>query len=218
MIECSNENIYYKKKRKLHFKFPFYLFVFLIIFLSYYRFFVTKKIVQICKEYSYSICAECVNNAVILSLSNGLKYSEIINVEKNSNGDINLISLNSVNANSIARDTIKNTKIFLNDMLSEGVPLPFFAFLGFDFISGYGKVYNYKFLSISSVNNQFISQFKSVGINQTLHSIYINIICKVAINVPMAKNEEIFETRVLLSESVLVGKVPEIYLSGNLNG
>ena len=90
MIECSNENIYYKKKRKLHFKFPFYLFVFLIIFLSYYRFFVTKKIVQICKEYSYSICAECVNNAVILSNNDPIKVVNAIeHIEQYQNDRVN---------------------------------------------------------------------------------------------------------------------------------
>ena len=211
MIECSSENIYYKKKRKFRLRFPFFILLIILLIFSYYRFFVTRKLVEICKEYSYSVCAESVNNAVVLSMSKDVNYSGLVNVQKNSNGDINLISLNTINANVFARDMVNNSKVLIKEKLSNGVPLPWLAFLGFDFLSGYGKEFNFKYLAISSVNCEFKGKFTSVGINQTLHSVYLKVVCSVAVNVPMAHNETIFESEVLVCENVLVGKVPEVY-------
>jgi hypothetical protein len=55
-----------------------------------------------------------------------------------------------------------------------------------------------------------------VGINQTLHSIYVNVNCELKITTPLNVQIEKISTPVLLNETVLVGKVPSVYLNGNL--
>ena len=90
------------------------------------------------------------------------------------------------------------------------------SFLGSKLLSGYGSKIYLKIASINSVEFEFSSVFKSVGINQTLHSIYIDVLIKVVIEIPLARQEEIIKTSIMINESVLVGKVPEIYLNGAL--
>ncbi len=216
MIECSSERIWYKNKRKFRLKFPFFFIITLILACIYYKFHVTKQIVGICKQYSYSVCAESSNDAVLISLSNGLEYSDLINIEKDSAGNISLMTANAYNINLIARKTAENTKKLILDRISLGVPIPWLAFLGVDFLSGYGKTLNFKYLAINSVNCEFYGEFKSVGINQTLHSIYLKVNSKVSFNIPFDKTATELSTSVLISENVLVGKVPDLYLGGNL--
>ena len=87
------------------------------------------------------------------------------------------------------------------------------AFSGVDFLSGYGKKINIKTLAVTSVDCDFYSEFNSVGINQTIHSIFVNVKCEIEVfNFPKKTVKE-FETKVLICQSVLVGKVPEIYLN-----
>ena len=86
------------------------------------------------------------------------------------------------------------------------------AFSGIKALSGYGKNVNYNALEISTVDCFIDGEFKSVGINQTIHSIYANIRVKLVIDVPFDRQSEEFSTKVLISENIIIGKIPEIYL------
>ena len=79
-----------------------------------------------------------------------------------------------------------------------------------------GEKYIYKAVNIVSVISEFKSNFNSVGVNQTLHSIYIDVIVMVEIIFPLNKTTVKNSTPILISESVLIGKVPDIYLNGKI--
>jgi sporulation protein YunB len=221
MIECSNENIWYKKRRRKNFKRVstfFISFIILVSFVSYYKFVVVKQIYKICEDYAYSYSAEAVNQVVIESLTIPAKYSDLITVEKNENGDIVLMRTNSYKVNLINKEVAISTKNKLSQKLNGGIPIPILTFSGIEILSGYGAIIKYKSINVVSVDCDFKSKFESVGINQTLHSIYIEIISCVDIEAPFNKKTTQCRTAVLLSETILVGKVPEVYLNGKIFG
>jgi sporulation protein YunB len=219
MIECCNNNIWYKKLRKKKFKkfaTIFFTVILVLAIIIHYKNNVSVQIFNTCYDYASAYSTEAVNEAVLSSVSINTKYSDIVNVEKNLNGDIVLMQINSTNINIINKEISINTEELLKERLKNGIPIPFFSFSGIKLISGYGPKIFYKTVNVVSVSCNFDSVFKSVGINQTLHSIYLVVVCKVNIEIPSKNNEIIYENLVLLSESVLVGKVPEFYLNGNL--
>jgi hypothetical protein len=116
----------------------------------------------------------------------------------------------------VNKEIVSKTKSSLDAVLKDGIKIPFMAFTGIKVLSGYGKKVNFKAVAVESVNSEFQSEFTSVGINQTLHSIYVLVVCDVNLHTSIKKQTERVETKVLISESVLVGKVPEVYLGGNL--
>ena len=65
---------------------------------------------------------------------------------------------------------------------------------------------------IGSVVCRFISNFETAGINQTVHKIYVNIKASVGVVMPLSSRNFSAEQQVLISESVIVGQVPEVYL------
>lgn len=218
MIDCSNEYIYYKKKRfnkKKGLAFLFVILVFIFL-LSFYNFIITPQLCDICNDYAYYLCVESVNDAVMVSLNNSTDYSELISIEKNNSGEIIMISSNSHKINLLSRNIEKLALERLKAELKKGVEIPFWAFSGIKILSGYGKQIQFNYLSISSVRCNFVSEFKSVGINQTLHSIYVSVESNVNLELPLSKRKIANETSVLIAETVLVGKIPEIYLNGNL--
>lgn len=221
MIRCYAENIWYvKKKRKKRKKF---LVLFFIIFLisilfSYYRYVVSEHIISICVDYTNSFATEAVNNAVLISLKDEIKYSNLIFIEKNNSGDIVLMNTDSLKINTINREIATITQQNLKERLKIGIDIPVLAFSGISLLSGYGVTLNFNSISISEVVCNFSSKFQSVGINQTLHSIYIDVVCEVNIEIPLNKKTEKSVTSVLISEAVLIGKVPDTYLNGNLFG
>ncbi len=219
MIECSNERILKKKKiikNRKFFKF-FVFFLILILLFTYYKTAISNTLTSVCGDYAYSYCTWAVNESVGESLSDGLRYSDLITVEKDKEGNITLINTNSYKINVISKDIAESTRKNLNNKLKAGVPISALAFSGIGLLSGYGDILYFKFISVSSVNCDFLSEFKSVGINQTLHSLYMLIETKVNIEIPLNKKEKNYSTSVLISETVLVGKIPDIYLNGNLS-
>ena len=221
MIECSEEKIYYKKHRKNKFKRCFSFFLVLIIILSlflYYKNFVTKSIYEVCYKEASTICADSVNKSILFALKEQTIYDELIDIEKDKDGNIVLMTANAYKMNLIARDTAVKTQEILAKKLDEGIEMPYLIFTGIDAIAGYGRKFNFKTLHVSSVNSEFKSNFTSVGINQTLHSIYLSVVSKLVVALPFANEETECVTDILLCESVLVGKVPEVYLNGKLLG
>lgn len=219
MIEIYAENIWYKKRKRVKPKRFFALFLFFTIITSiflYYRYVITEQIILICSDYTYSFATESVNRAVLDSMDDKVKYSNLVIVEKNNSGDIVMMSTDSLKVNTISREVAEKTQALLEKKLNKGIEIPLMAFSGINLISGYGKLIKFKALSVSDVICEFTSTFKSVGVNQTLHSIYIDVICQTDIEIPLNRRTENCVTSVLVCESVLIGKVPEVYLNGNL--
>lgn len=217
MIECTDQYIYYKRRRIKKRRFlVFFAIILLVGIIIYQQNAVFKLIVNICEDNSYALSATSVNQAVALSLKEEVKYSELIGVEKNADGDIVLISANALKINVITRDIAQNTERILSEKLKNGVNVPILAFSGIAFLSGAGKQIKYRYISVSGVDCDISGEFKSVGINQTLHSVFVTVKTRINVEFLRSSKETEFFSKVLISEAVLVGKVPEIYLNGRL--
>lgn len=219
MIECSAEKIYYKKSskgRKRRFFRPFAGFLIIIGLILYYTFAVTDSVYFALSAYIEQYSLEAINQASKSTIGQSEDYSEFITVEKNQSGDIVLMKSNTQKINSVKTEISLKTQSGLKKKLNDGIDIPFMAFSGLKFLSGYGSKVNFKSISISSVNASFDGEFRSVGINQTLHSIYIKVLVRVSVE--MTGRSKIFEnfSTILISEAVLVGKVPDTYLNGKL--
>lgn len=213
MIECVNENIWYKrkgKKTKRRKKFLILVF-FLVVLYIFYSLFIVQNVGEICYSKCQSVATEGINKAIIKFSDNTL-YNKIINIEKNTSGDIVLIETNSNSVNSLSSRISLETKEIINNRLNDGIEIPFFAFTGIKSLSGYGKNIKYKALEVINVESSFENCFESVGINQTLHSVFLNVYTKIKVFMPL-KNT-IVETcsNVLLCETVVIGKIPDVYL------
>lgn len=159
-----------------------------------------------------------VNSAVGDILLGGLSYDDIVTVTYNDEGDVSTISANSSTVNSIARRAAYFTQTNLTELSQSGVDIPLGAFTGIEALSGYGKMLNVKIVPVVSTECSFISRFVSAGINQTLHSIFIEVVTDITI-VLASRTERVLATaEVLVCESIINGKIPQIYLQGGLLG
>ena len=222
MIEVTERRIYgcipkYKRrlgvrvKRKI-----FALFIAGIMFCGYLyaRSAVFELIAEVCYDSLYATTVSAVNTAVIDSVDDSELFKKLVLVEKNTAGEVVMISYDSVKVNELSRKVAEKTERILENKTKNGTPVPFFAFTGIRLLSGYGFPVYYKSIKISSVDCGFNGGFKGAGINQTLHSLYLEIICRFSVEfLSEVKKAEIYST-VLIGETVIVGKIPEIYLNG----
>lgn len=220
MIECTDKNIYYKRrhrKRSLRRCFAFFVVILLVIgMIYYYKNSICEQIFRITANQTSAFCVESVNFAILSLFEDEVKYENLIELQENEQGEITLINANPVKINVLSRKIANTTSSVLKLKINNDVKIPALAFSGISLLAGYGNSVQFKTISVTSVDCDFRSEFKSAGINQTLHSIYIDVNVKVMIEMPLTQNECKEKASVLVCESVVIGKVPNTYFDGNL--
>jgi hypothetical protein len=89
---------------------------------------------------------------------------------------------------------------------------------GIEAFAGLGPNIYFRIIPVSSVSCGFSSDFASVGINQTKHSIYLNVVADISIVMPSRTENFAVVTQILVGESVIVGKVPDTFLQSDIFG
>ena len=179
---------------------------------------VTNVLKSIAEASMRSITTVAVNDAVYYTLSDKLRYEDLVGIERSDGGEIQAISSNAFQINRIARDTAYMSQENLNKMSEDGVEVPLGALSGVEAWAGFGPKIHLKIIPISNVSCKFVSKFDAAGINQTKHSIYLEIVADISIIMPSGTSNFASLTEVLVCERVLVGKVPETYLQADIFG
>jgi len=177
---------------------------------------VTSVLQGIAKAAMSSITTEAVNDAVYYTLSDGARYEELVNIERDANGNILAVTSNSLQINRIARDAAYMSQRNLTEMSGAGVNIPVGALTGIKAFAGMGPKINLKIIPICSVECKFTSSFESVGLNQTKHSIYLNVIADITIVMMREVSNFASTTEVLICENIIVGRLPDIYMESDM--
>ena len=191
---------------------------FLIDLILYIQLNVTNVLKSIAEATMRSITTVAVNDAIYYTLSDQVRYEDLVNVARDDEGNIQAISSNSFQINRIARDTAYMSQQNLKKMSEDGIQVPLGAFTGVEAWAGFGPKITLKIIPISNVECRFVSEFEGAGINQTKHSIYLEIVADISIIMPSGTSNFASLTEVLICESVLVGKVPDTYLQADIFG
>ena len=179
---------------------------------------VTRVLVSISEATMRASTTIAVNDAVFYTLSDELRYEDLVNVERDGQGEIVAVSANALKINKIARDTASISQSNLKNLSLNGIPIPLGALTGIEAFAGLGPQIPFRIIPVSSVTCDFSSAFESVGINQTKHSIYLNVIADISIVMPSRTENFAVATEILVGEFVIVGDVPDTYLQTDVFG
>lgn len=208
------------KKRKFR-RFKIIVSVFCLLIIGVLIFFqrnVTRVLISISEATIRSITTVAVNDAIYYTLNDSLRYEDLVTIDRDINGNVTSITTDSLKINRIARDTAYLSQENLTKMSAEGIMIPIGALTGIEMLAGFGEKINIKIIPISNVECGFVSKFESAGINQTKHSIYLEIVSSISIIMPTATTDLASTIEVLVCESVIVGSIPDVYLQGAAGG
>ena len=209
-----------KKKRR---KRRFYLFVLVFLALGvtlfiYFQNNVTRVLISISEATMRASTTVAVNDAVFYTLSDEMRYEDLVTITRDEAGNIVGIGANALKINKIARDTASISQSNLKNLSLNGIPVPLGALTGIEAFAGLGPSIHFRIIPVSSVSCDFSSAFESVGINQTKHSIYLNVVADISIVMPSRTENFAVVTEILIGESVIVGKIPDTYLQSDIFG
>lgn len=186
--------------------------------LFYFQRNVTRVLISISEATMRACTAVAVNDAVYYTLSDEMRYEDLVTVTRNEQGEILAVASNPLKINKIARDTASISQSNLKNLSLNGIPVPLGALTGIEALAGVGPNIYFRIIPVSSVSCGFSSTFESVGINQTKHSIYLNVIADISIVMPSKTENFAVTTDILVGEWVIVGSVPDTYLQSDIFG
>ena len=201
------------KRRKTKLVIFSVLLIFSLI-LSYIFLVVNPVVVEATRASIFSLSTSAVSDAVFDVLTEeNLSYKDIVTIDKNSDGNVSHIYLDTVKLNVIARRFYQVAQTYLNKMGECGVMVSLGTFTGIPFLSGIGPEVNLKLTPIGAMTSTFESKFVSAGINQTSHSIFVRLYASVSLILPSYSQTIDSVTEVLVAENIIVGDIPQFYFS-----
>lgn len=203
----------YKRKRKrLAIAISSIILLFAVV-VVYIRFVVTPVVKTVAEEKVRALTVSTVNAAVTSVLEAEPSFVDMVEYGHDANGDLNSIKINATRINAVMQRSVQKTQNGLSDMISSGVNIPVGSVSGITFLSGKGPNLNVAVIPVGSVDARLRSEFSEIGINQTIHKIYLSLDSTIKIIIPGAGNTIKSSSEVLLVESVIIGKVPDTYLN-----
>ncbi len=195
----------------------FLLFIVLVLILSIILYFFSTKILLDLGEANYSgMLSSASYYAINKSLTNKITYEDLITIEKDGNDKITMIKTDAYKFNALTSKIADGVSEFLSAEIDKGVAVPIGAFTGIKMFAGFGKKVYMPLLSIPSVKCEVVSSFESVGINQTRHSLYVNIVPEVYIITRFKTRDLTDKITILIFDNFITGEVPEMYFAGKI--
>ncbi|MBQ7086187.1 MAG: sporulation protein YunB [Clostridia bacterium] len=159
-----------------------------------------------------SIATRAINDTINSEMeANAHEYADIVYFEKDGTGGIIAAKLDITKINKLKARVVSAVAERLRITGDMTVKIPLGNVINGEIFSGRGPKISVKLVPTGSVNASFYSEFTSAGINQTRHRILINTSVYISVILPAGAAGTEVMSEVAISETILVGKVPESY-------
>ena len=203
-----------KLKRKLQLFFALFG-VFVLVFYLVFEFSLYPLIEKTAIAEGRNLATVVINDAVYGVLESGLLGDgEFVRLVRDDEGSVVSLESNSDRINRAKALISREIEKRLGDeALSVSVPLG--NVTGIKLLSGLGPSVKIKTLPVRSVTTDIVSVFSQSGINQTWHRILLQVDADFGVMVLSRTLECRISDSILLSDTVIVGRVPDAYTDIN---
>lgn len=202
------------KARKRHLKAWFALLLLILVTVGYIIIddAIRPTILSLSEARLRAIAVKAMNEAVRETVGSGVTYTDLINIQKDKEGNIALISANAVLMNNLAANTAIAAQDKILNIGEQGIKIPIGTILGGQLMSGRGPAVVVRVEPVGSVTTDFMTEFEAAGINQTRHKIYLVLNASVRILIGNSSQTVEISSQVLISETIIIGDVPQSYV------
>ena len=166
------------------------------------------------EAYVKNLATRAVNNAIIEKLADeDITYHSLVDVTKNTQGNVTSISTDAVRFNKLKADIALVTLNKLGELRDLRVGIPVGNLCGAQMFAGRGPLIPIRITPAGSVEVEVKNSFTSCGINQTRHEVFLEVKTYLTAVLPTYKVEAAAVTQIPVAETVIVGVVPDSYTS-----
>ena len=157
-----------------------------------------------------SVAAKAMNDAILDVVAGDYGYDSLITIRA-TESKVYLLQANSARLNLLAADCANAAQARIAELGEQGLSIPLGTISGIPLFAGKGPKITMKFTPAGAVNSSFDSEFRSAGINQTLHRINLKLTATVRVILPGESHTLQVDAEAPVAESIIVGDVPGAY-------
>ena len=143
-------------------------------------------------------------------IKDGISYSDTVSLSQNENGAITGITTDIVKLNLFKSRVTAAVDDALTSKGKVTVSVALGSASGITFLSGAGPYVDVKLGMLSSTSSDFENVFEIAGINQTRHSIMLNLETQVVFILSGRRITSNISTSFCVAQTVIVGSVPNV--------
>ena len=170
-------------------------------------------LLQLAKTRVQSASSDAMLEAVLYCLEENTAAS-FVDILK-TDDQVYYIELKNLELARFSSRCAKNAQSRLTSLGGQGIELPLGSISSIPLLSGYGPSIHLTFYPEGAVNASFSSEFRTAGINQTLHRVILRLSAEITVVLPSDVQVVSTWVEVPIAEHIIVGKVPEAFTDVN---
>ncbi|MGM0501751.1 MAG: sporulation protein YunB [Bacillota bacterium] len=151
-------------------------------------------------------------NIAVNNKTDAMTYNDLVSIKTNQQGQIILMQPNLQVINDLSSEIALKLQDLLDQENNRLINIPISRIFGVEVLSKLSPALTAKIIPYGAVTTNIVDTFEAVGINQSRHKIYLQVEAKVKVVLPLVGTDIKVLTNVPLSEAVIVGQVPEVYV------
>ncbi len=174
-------------------------------------------IMEVARYQAQTYAVQSINESVqeVLAQGGG-EYSSLIEVARDKDGNITSVESDMARMNVLKSRLAEAISARLEELQQEELSIPVGTLTGVPLLNGRGFGVPFRVIPGNYVNTAIRSEFSAAGVNQTLHSVYLDVELSVSAMVPAYRTAVDVHTDFLIAETVIVGEIPQVYLSSGV--
>ncbi len=209
-VVCVRYRRYYGRKNKILFKI-ICIFIALLIGILLTDAKIRPAVYELAAVEACAVASQRVNHAVEKLLSkNAPSYFELVSINYSKSNAITGITTDIVKMNLFKSQVSNAIDSEFTSYPKTEIPVSLGTASGLVLFSGFGPHINIDVGFASSTKTDFENVFESAGINQTQHSVMLNVETTVMLNLAGRRIPKTVETSFCVAQTVIVGSVPDV--------
>ncbi len=168
-------------------------------------------------QYQCRVVSVLAINEAVMEELNQIPEAErsFVSVDKAPDGSISAIEIDSVELNRLKTRLTNAVANRLLGVPEQEIHIPLGTLLGWQVMAGRGPDIPLQIVPTSFVQSAIVDSLESAGINQTQHRVLIRFTVEMSAILPGYSTDVTVENEVCVAQTLIVGKVPQVYASGS---
>lgn len=158
-----------------------------------------------------------INKTIFEEYSKNFNYNNIIKFDKDNEGNIIMMTADTLKLSEIATLTVLKAQEELELKSQVDIKIPMGYVTKNNILARFGPDVKIRMRPIGHITTRYISEFEDAGINQTRHKIYIETTTKVKMIMAVSSSELEIVNQIPIVETIIVGRVPNTAIQMDLN-
>lgn len=184
----------------------------ILAFIVYFRY--TPYVREAARVRVTNAASDWLVDAINAELRSGrIDFSHMTYLEKDVNGNITAVRTNTAEMNCLKSEIMELLGAEMPELDAQELGVPIGSILLPDYFAGQGVRLPVRVVALSSSDASFQTTFESVGINQSIQRVVLNVCVTLTVLSPAGTQEVTADSDVIVAETIVVGTVPNSYVN-----